>query len=282
MPELPEVETVRQGIAPFLVHQTIEKIIVRNAHLRWPVIPELSHLLQNAKILSVTRRSKYLIFHSNQGDLILHLGMSGKVSLLKEKRPPEPHDHIDIVFKNGLLLRYTDPRRFGSLTWTRGPAESHPLLAHIGPEPLSSQFTGKTLYQTARGRKQAIKTFIMDSNIVAGIGNIYTNEALFLAGIHPCTPAGDLSKKQCDILARSCKQVLRKAIKAGGTTLKDFQNVMGNPGKFSQKLYVYGRENQPCRRCQTSLKRMSINQRASFYCPVCQDPSEPLSLPPAV
>lgn len=270
MPELPEVEVVRLGIAPLLTNQIIEKIIVRNPHLRWPVIPELSHLLYHAKIHSIIRRGKYLIFHTNQGDLILHLGMSGKVNLLKNKRPIEPHDHFDIVFKNGLLLRYTDPRRFGSLTWTRGPAETHPLLANMGSEPLSSRFNGKQLYQSTLRRKQATKTFLMDSHVVAGIGNIYANEALFLAKINPSTPAGELSPEQCESLARCCKQVLRKAIKAGGTTLKDFQNIMGDPGKFSQNLYVYSRENQPCRRCQTRLKRININQRASFYCPSCQ------------
>lgn len=270
MPELPEVETVRRGIAPFLVQQTIEKIIVRNPRLRWLVPTGLSNQLHNVKVLAIDRRSKYLIFHTGIGDLILHLGMSGRISLLKDNRPPEPHDHIDIIFKNGLRLRYTDPRRFGSLTWTSAPAAHHPLLAHIGPEPLSSQFTGKQLHQSATNRKQAIKTFLMDSRIVAGVGNIYANEALFLAGIHPLTPAGKLSQQQCENLVRACKQVLRKAIKAGGTTLKDFQNAMGSPGYFSQKLTVYGRENQPCQRCQTPLQRVNINQRASYYCPQCQ------------
>jgi formamidopyrimidine-DNA glycosylase len=270
VPELPEVETVRQGIAPLLIRQTIEKIVVRNAHLRWPVLPNLSQKLEGAKILSIKRRGKYLLFHTTHEDIILHLGMSGRVTLFEDNRPIEPHDHIDIIFKNGLILRYTDPRRFGSLIWTPSPAEQHPLLAHLGLEPLSPQFSAKKLQKLAQGRKQAIKSFLMDSHIVVGIGNVYANEALFHAGIHPLTPAGKLTQEQWELLVRSSKQVLRKAIKAGGTTLKDFQNVLGDPGQFSQQMSVYGREKKPCRLCHTAIERINISQRASFYCPNCQ------------
>jgi formamidopyrimidine-DNA glycosylase len=271
MPELPEVEAVRLGLSSLLTEQTIEKIIVRNEHLRWPVLPHLSKRMQGAKILEIKRRGKYILLHSTQGDLILHLGMSGRVLVCQEKRELGPHDHIDIIFKNGLILRYSDPRRFGSLIWTPNPAEKHELLSHIGPEPLTSQFNAKQSQKLAQGRKQAIKSFLMDAHIVAGIGNIYANEALFLAGIHPSTPAGKLTTNQMEILVRSCKQVLRKAIKAGGTTLKDFQNALGDPGQFSQQLYVYGQTDKPCRRCNTSIQRLTINQRASFYCPQCQN-----------
>lgn len=273
MPELPEVEMVRLGICDTLIGQTIEKVSVRNPRLRWPIPAWLPKKLTHATIQNISRRGKYLLFTTGQGTLILHLGMSGRVHLFNDARPAKRHDHFDIVFSNHWTLRYTDPRRFGCLLWTEEPPEQHELLAHIGPEPFSRDFTGAWLYQRAQGRKIPVKSFLMDSKTVAGVGNIYANEALFQAGISPLAPAGAVSEDRYLLLARAIKKVLRQAIKAGGTTLNDFQNARGEPGYFSQKLAVYGREDQPCLRCQTRIILTTINQRSTFYCPQCQTDS---------
>lgn len=269
MPELPEVETVKRGISP-LIHQTIKQVYIRNHQLRWPIPDYLPQKLLNLTILDIQRRGKYLLFSTRCGTLILHLGMSGKVHLFKEDTPANRHDHVDIIFTSYWILRYTDPRRFGCLLWTEQPPEQHKLLINLGPEPLSGAFTGQYLFKQAQRRKTPVKSFIMDSKIVAGIGNIYANEALFQAQISPLAPAGSISKVDYQRLAVASKQVLRQAIKAGGTTLNDFQNACGEPGYFSQELSVYGRDNQPCPRCQTNLMRITISQRATVYCPQCQ------------
>lgn len=270
MPELPEVETVRRGISPTLIGQTIVKVLIRNPRLRWPIPSYLPKKLMQLTVHDIQRRGKYLLFKTHSGTLILHLGMSGRVQLLNDSRPPQSHDHVDLVFANQWTLRYTDPRRFGCLLWTEQPPEQHELLAHLGPEPLSRLFTGHYLHQQAQGRKIPIKSFLMDSKIVVGIGNIYANEALFLAKIAPLTPAGAISKEHYQDLVAASKKVLQQAIKAGGTTLNDFQNAQGQPGYFSQQLSVYGRENLACRRCQTRLTKITISQRATVYCPRCQ------------
>jgi len=270
MPELPEVEIVRRGLFPALIHQTIEKVIIRNDRLRWPIVKELPKKLAHLTILDIRRRGKYLLFEMPLGTLILHLGMSGRVQLFKEAPTPSLHDHVDIIFTHHLTLRYTDPRRFGSLIWTEQPPENYPLLAHLGVEPLSRQFTGDYLYQKAQGRKIPVKSFLMDNKIVVGIGNIYASESLFLAKISPLTPAGQVSKTRYQRLAKASDQVLQKAIQAGGSTLKDFQNAEGQPGYFTLKLQVYGREGLPCPRCKTALVKAIINQRTSTYCPHCQ------------
>lgn len=270
MPELPEVETVKRGISDTLRQQTITQVIIRNHQLRWPIPVNLAEKLKQLTILDIQRRGKYLLFRTQTGTLILHLGMSGRVHLLNPSLPPKRHDHVDIIFANQWTLRYTDPRRFGCLLWTEQPIEQHELLAHLGPEPLSRSFTGHYLYSQAQGRKIPVKSFLMDSKVVVGIGNIYANEALFLAKISPLTPAGTIGKEGYQRLVKASKHVLQQAIKAGGTTLNDFQNAQGKPGYFSQQLAVYGRENQPCPHCKTILVRITINQRATVYCPQCQ------------
>ncbi len=270
MPELPEVETIKRGLIPALLHQTITEILVRNPKLRWVVSSDLSKKLQNLKVIDIQRRGKYLLFKTESGDLILHLGMSGRLQLLYEPTTPQRHDHVDIVFSNGVTLRYTDPRRFGCLIWTEQPAEQHKLLAHLGVEPLSKKFSGKYLYEQAVKRKTPVKLFLMNHQIVVGIGNIYANEALFEAGIHPLTPAKSLTLSQCQRLVEACKHVLGRAIKAGGTTLKDYQNAHGQLGYFSQQLKVYGKSELPCQICGTSLVGISVGSRATVFCPKCQ------------
>jgi formamidopyrimidine-DNA glycosylase len=271
VPELPEVETVRRGIAPCLVHQVITQVIIRNPRLRWPVPSDLPQILNNVKILDIQRRGKYLLFITASGTLILHLGMSGRMHLCKHPcPPPNKHDHIDIIFANHWTLRYTDPRRFGCLLWTTQPPEQHELLAQLGPEPLSRAFTGNYLYQQAQRRKIPVKSFLMDSHVVVGVGNIYANEALFKAHISPLSAAENLSKDQYQALATAVKKVLQSAIKAGGTTLNDFQNANGEAGYFSQQLAVYGREGKPCQSCHQPLIKTVIAQRSTVYCPQCQ------------
>lgn len=270
MPELPEVETIKRGLTPTLLHQTITKIIIRNPKLRWTIPSNLSKKLVNLKVIEIQRRGKYLLFKTKLGVLILHLGMSGRLQLLNEPPEPQRHDHVDIIFSNGVTLRYTDPRRFGCLIWTEQPAEQHKLLVNLGVEPLSKNFSGRYLYEQAVKRKIPAKTLLMNHQIVVGIGNIYANEALFEAGIHPLIPAKSLSFPQCQKLVASCKQVLRRAIKAGGTTLKDYQNAHGQLGYFSQKLKVYGKAELPCQICGTPLVGITIGSRATVFCPKCQ------------
>lgn len=273
MPELPEVETTRKGIQPNIEGQTVTKLIVRNPNLRWPVDLSLTETLPGLRILSVARRGKYLLLETAKGTLLIHLGMSGNLRVLTIGTEAQKHDHIDIEFENGFLLRLNDPRRFGAFLWQARDGEQtlpHPLLAKLGPEPLSSEFNGDYLYNSSRNRKVAIKSLIMNSQIVVGAGNIYANESLFLSGIHPQTPANALSRKQCSALAANIKQVLTEAIEQGGTTLKDFLSPDGKPGYFVQKLNVYGRDHQACPVCGTTIERIILNQRASYFCPKCQ------------
>ncbi|MDQ7072684.1 MAG: bifunctional DNA-formamidopyrimidine glycosylase/DNA-(apurinic or apyrimidinic site) lyase [Gammaproteobacteria bacterium] len=273
MPELPEVETTRLGISPYIEKARITDVTIRNFSLRWPIDPELAHILTGKTINTITRRAKYLLFHcESSGTLIIHLGMSGKLRILEYNTAPpaEKHDHFEITFDNGQLLRYNDPRRFGAILWTNQAIEQHALLNHLGPEPLSSEFDSNYLFQQSRSRKCSIKTLIMNGKVVVGVGNIYASESLFIAKIHPKTLANTLSKKQCALLVDAIKTILAKAIKAGGTTLKDFRKSDGNPGYFSQQLNVYGRKDETCTQCDGIIQHFKELQRATFFCPNCQ------------
>lgn len=270
MPELPEVETTRRGIAPRITGKRVTRVIVREPRLRWPVPKRLAKEITGQTIEAVGRRAKYLLLMTASGTAILHLGMSGSLRIVNAARPPGKHDHIDIVLDDNHALRYTDPRRFGSLHWTRRPPEQHKLLRDLGPEPLSAELTGNYLHALSRGRKVAVKNFIMNSHIVVGIGNIYACEALYMAGIHPKRAAGRISKKKYALLAEVIKEVLHDSITQGGTTLRDFVNGNGEPGYFKLHLYVYGRTGEPCISCRTPIRKIRQGQRATFYCPECQ------------
>ena len=269
MPELPEVETTRRGIAPYLLNQTVTNVIVRQGQLRWPVPANLSEII-GSKIESVQRRAKYLLLETSAGTAILHLGMSGSLRVVDAGTPPEKHDHIDFILSNGKVLRLRDPRRFGAVLWTHQDPLKHKLLRSLGPEPLSDDFNVDYLYQKSRGRSVSIKQFIMNAHIVVGVGNIYACEALFRARISPLHKAGRVSKERYARLVDSIKAVLKEAIEAGGTTLRDFVQVAGNPGYFKQKLYVYGREGKPCLVCGTPIRKIKQGQRSTYYCVKCQ------------
>ncbi|HET7570401.1 MAG TPA: bifunctional DNA-formamidopyrimidine glycosylase/DNA-(apurinic or apyrimidinic site) lyase [Gammaproteobacteria bacterium] len=270
MPELPEVETARRGIAPHLEGRTIREVIVRQRQLRWPVPPHLETTLAGAAVGNADRRGKYLLIRVTPGTLIVHLGMSGSLRVLPAATPPGPHDHVDVVLDNGRCLRLRDPRRFGAMLFTRDDPLAHPLLKYLGPEPLSDAFDGAYLYKVSRDRRVAIKNLLMNSRIVAGVGNIYANEALFAACIHPLRAAGRIGRARCDELAKSVKVVLTAAIAAGGTTLRDFTRDDGSPGYFRIELQVYDHAGEPCPRCGTPIKRVVSGQRATYYCPHCQ------------
>jgi formamidopyrimidine-DNA glycosylase len=271
MPELPEVETSLRGIAPHLQGRRILRLVARERRLRWPVEEEVDARVAGQLIVALRRRAKYLLLELEQGSsLLLHLGMSGSLRVLPADTPPGPQDHIDLVLEDGCCLRLRDPRRFGSLHWVPPPVEQHPLLRHLGPEPLSDAFDGDYLYRLARGRRCAVKGFIMDSQVVVGIGNIYASESLYLAGIHPTRPAGRIGQQRYLGLALAIEQVLTAAIAQGGTSLRDFVQEDGHPGYFAQELRVYGREGQPCRGCGAPLRQRRIAQRSSFYCARCQ------------
>jgi formamidopyrimidine-DNA glycosylase len=270
MPELPEVEIVRLGLIPYVEGRRIDALIVRNAALRWPVPKELSCLLQGRVVRGIRRRGKYLIMDCGGGELIMHLGMSGSLRVLPLPTQPQRHDHFDIVFEGGKLLRFTDPRRFGALLWCDAGAECHPLLKDLGQEPLSPSFTGQWMYRATRGRKVAIKQFLMNSRMVTGIGNIYANEALFHAGIHPQTRAARLGPDRAARLVSSIKQTLRLALEAGGSSLRDFVHSDGTPGYFQLRCCVYGRAGEGCARCGTPIRFIRQGQRTSFYCAQCQ------------
>lgn len=270
MPELPEVETTRCGIEPYIKGRRIQEAVVRQHVLRWPVPRQLNALVAGQKVLAVTRRGKYLLLQLETGTLLVHLGMSGHLCMVNTGVPPQKHDHVDMVFEHGDVLRLTDPRRFGAVLWLEGNPLDHPLLGSLGPEPLEPGFDGDYLFQSSRRRKIAVKSFVMDSHVVVGVGNIYANEALFLAGIRPTRGAGRLTRRQCDVLVAAIKTVLSRAITAGGTTLRDFRSAEGKAGYFQQELQVYGRGGLPCVRCRSLLKELRLGQRTTVYCPVCQ------------
>lgn len=270
MPELPEVETVRRGIAPHLTGQTIAQVIVRQPRLRWPVPETLAQQLPGQVIQRVERRAKYLLLRTAGGTVILHLGMTGRLRILAAQTPLQKHDHVDLVLADGDCLRFNDSRRFGAVLWTVEPPEQHPLLQSLGPEPFDPAFSGGYLQQRAQGRSSAIKTFIMDNHQVVGVGNIYANESLFAAGISPQRPAGQVNLAECERLAAVIREILDAAIEQGGTTLRDFIGSDGESGYFQQSLRVYGRYLQPCRVCSQPIQRSRIGQRATYYCLRCQ------------
>ena len=272
MPELPEVETTRRGLAPHLQGRRIDAVVLRRPDLRWPIPPDVVERLPGQRITAIRRRAKYLLLDTAAGSALLHLGMSGSLRVLPRSTPVGPHDHVDLVLAGApaWVLRFNDPRRFGSLLWTREDPLQHPLLRSLAPEPLSSQFNGAYLARAAAGRSVAIKQLIMNGQVVVGVGNIYASEALFRAGINPRRSAKRIKRAEFDALAKSVKAVLRAAIRAGGTTLRDYVNPEGTPGYFRQKLYVYERTRQPCRVCHTPIRQLTQGQRSTYFCPKCQ------------
>ena len=289
MPELPEVEITRRGLAAHLAGLTIKDAIIRNGSLRWPIPKNLPRLLRGQTIRSLRRRGKYLLMDCGSGTLILHLGMSGSLRILPDVMSPAPargtpvgtplrrsdpsagkHDHFDLVLSNGTLMRLRDPRRFGAVLWHIGDVHNHPLLADLGPEPLDKGFDARYLFQATRNRIASIKQCIMDSRIVVGVGNIYANEALFRAGIKPQLAAGKVSMARCKQLVEAIRATLNEAIKLGGSSLRDFVDTSGTPGYFQQNYLVYGRGGEPCRRCGSPIRQIRQGQRSSFYCRNCQ------------
>jgi formamidopyrimidine-DNA glycosylase len=269
MPELPEVETTRLGLTPHIVGKQITKLTIRQRQLRQMIPTNLEQLLQNQHIKAIERRAKYLILVLEHGFLIIHLGMTGHLRVLQDFIPADKHDHVDFELNGKMVLRYNDPRRFGSIIY-RESIEDFNIFKQLGVEPLNPFFSGEKLYQLCQKRQVAIKTMIMNQALIVGVGNIYASEALFMAKIHPLTPAKNLSLKQCHSLCLHIKDVLIKAIAQGGTTLQDYINADGKPGYFKQSLQVYQRENKPCFICQTTIKKLIIGQRSTFFCPHCQ------------
>ncbi|MGE7137375.1 bifunctional DNA-formamidopyrimidine glycosylase/DNA-(apurinic or apyrimidinic site) lyase [Luteibacter sp. NPDC031894] len=269
MPELPEVETTRRGIAPHVEGRRVTGVVLRRPDLRWPIPPEVSTLLPGHVIDTVERRAKYLLLQTDVGTALLHLGMTGVLRVLPANTPIGKHDHVDIVLDSGQVLRFTDPRRFGALLWQM-PGETHDLLHGIGPEPLTDAFDGDVLWRVSRGRSAAVKTFLMDNAVVVGVGNIYASEALFAAGIDPRRAAGKVSRERYAKLALEVKRILAHAIERGGTTLRDFLAPDGAPGYFFQELFAYGRAGEPCKVCGSAIRVVTLGGRASFYCPACQ------------
>ncbi|MDX1496852.1 MAG: bifunctional DNA-formamidopyrimidine glycosylase/DNA-(apurinic or apyrimidinic site) lyase [Salinisphaeraceae bacterium] len=272
MPELPEVETTRRGIEPHVLGRKVTRVIVRQSQLRWPIPAELAKELPGRRIESVTRRAKYLLLAAGDRNLMLHLGMSGRLRVLPSDTPAEKHDHLDIVLDNGQTLRLNDPRRFGAALWISEDASKHALLEKLGPEPLSDAFNGDRLFSASRGRKIAVKNFIMNSHIVVGVGNIYASEALFRVGIRPTRAAGRISRANYGALALAIKDVLQASITQGGTTLRDYVGVDGGTGYYQLELAVYGKAGQSCPRCgpEHPIRNITIGQRSSFFCSNCQ------------
>lgn len=269
MPELPEVETTRRGIAPHCEGQTIDRIAVRNGNLRWPVPGDIASKMEGQVIRTVDRRAKYLFLNLDNGTAIIHLGMSGSLRIITNQAPAMKHDHIELVLQSGVIVRLNDPRRFGCWLWSDSAA-THPLIANLGPEPLSSKFNARQLFTLSRKKNTPVKSFIMDNHVVVGVGNIYANEALFKAGIHPKRKAGRISLDRYTRFVEAIKETLSAAILMGGTTLRDFVNSDGKPGYFAQSLLVYGRAGEPCTECETPLKEIRMSGRSTIYCTRCQ------------
>ncbi|HQR03887.1 MAG: bifunctional DNA-formamidopyrimidine glycosylase/DNA-(apurinic or apyrimidinic site) lyase [Proteobacteria bacterium] len=269
MPELPEVEVTRRGIAPEIEGRRATGVVIRTPALRYPIPPDLESNISGRMLHGVLRRGKYLLFDFGAGQLLLHLGMSGSLRLIPSTQAPEKHDHLDLVF-GAIALRLRDPRRFGAALWLPGGDEEHPLLAVLGVEPLSGAFDAGWLYRETRGLKAAIKTVLMDSHRIVGVGNIYASESLFQAGIDPRTSAGRISLKRYTRLVPAIRATLDSAIAAGGSSLRDFVHSDGSSGYFQLQTFVYGREGQDCRRCGGAIRMIRQGQRATFYCPRCQ------------
>ena len=270
MPELPEVEITCMGLKPIL-QKTIKSIVVRNSSLRWPIPSHLKKTLPSKKIIAIKRRAKYILIQVENGYLMIHLGMSGRLELLKKDLHPQKHDHVDIQFEDTKnILRYTDPRRFGSIHWLDGDINQHFLISKLGPEPLEKFFTDKYLFSKIQNKKTTIKNIIMDSHIVVGVGNIYASESLFKARVLPTRIAQDVSLSECKKIVKYIKDTLHKAIELGGSSLRNFYNVNGQSGYFQQTYAVYGRKGKSCRICKSIIESKIIAQRSSFYCPRCQ------------
>jgi formamidopyrimidine-DNA glycosylase len=270
MPELPEVETTRRGVAPRVVGRRIARLIVYDPRLRWPVPGDLANKLEGRTIDALTRRSKYLLFRVGEGSLLVHFGMTGSLRVHTRAPAREQHDHVDLVFDDGSVLRYHDPRRFGAVLWVSDPALAHPLLCDLGPEPFDGAFDVEYLWRATRSRSAAIKLALMDNHLVVGVGNIYANESLFRAGIRPTTAANKVSRVRLARLVDQVRAVLSEAIAKGGSTLRDYVDARGEPGYFQLDYLVYGREGEPCKVCGTTILHRRIGARASFYCPRCQ------------
>ena len=270
VPELPEVETTRRGLAPWLEGRQIAQIVVRESRLRGPVSPDFARRLPGARVAALDRRAKWLLLRTDRGTALLHLGMTGSFRVLREHRPPAVHDHLDIVTAEGVTVRFNDPRRFGSVLWTEADPELHPLIAPLGPEPLGNDFTAEYLHSRSRRRSIAIKPHIMNAQIVVGVGNIYASEALFRARIHPARAAGRVALSRLEALVTAIRDVLAESIRDGGTTLRDFYDGDGQPGYFYRRLRVYDRAGKPCVECGAPVRQVVLGQRSSYYCPRCQ------------
>jgi formamidopyrimidine-DNA glycosylase len=270
MPELPEVETTRRGVAQHVERQKVTAVRIYDRRLRWPVPAELPRRLVGRTVDRVDRRSKYLLFRVGPDTLLVHLGMTGSLRVYTKAPPRRPHDHVDLEFANGVVLRYHDPRRFGAMLWSPRSSADHPLLAALGPEPLSSEFDADYLYRATRSRKAAIKVALMDSHIVVGVGNIYANESLFRAGIRPTLAARRLSRARLAVLVAAIRDTLAEAIARGGSTLRDYVGSDGLPGSFQLGTFVYGRAGEACRVCGTRIRCIRLGGRATCYCPACQ------------
>ena len=270
MPELPEVETTRRGIEPHAVGRKIVALTIHEPRLRWPVQSDLPSLVAGQRVLHAKRRAKYLLLELESGTLMLHLGMSGSFRVLPADTPRLTHDHFDLLLDSGSTLRFNDPRRFGSLHYIIGDPNEHPLLADLAPEPLDDAFNAEYLWQTTRGRRVTIKQLLMNSKLVVGVGNIYASEALFRAKVRPRRQARSLSRAEVARLTKAVRTVLAMAIRVGGTTLRDYVGADGVPGYFKQKLFVYERAQQPCRKCGTPVRQLTQGQRSTYFCPTCQ------------
>lgn len=270
MPELPEVETTRRGIEPHAIGRTITAMHVYEPRLRWRISEDLPGLVTGQRIRQVRRRAKYLLLELESGTMLLHLGMSGSLRILPAAAPRLPHDHFDLLLDSGMTLRLNDPRRFGSLHYTTDDPRQHALLSGLAPEPLDPGFDADYLWRITRRRRVSIKQLLMNSRLVVGVGNIYASEALFRARIRPKRQARGLSRVEAGRLARAIRTVLAGAIRAGGTTLRDYVGADGSPGYFRQRLYVYERGSKPCRNCRTPVRQLTQGQRSTYYCPTCQ------------
>jgi formamidopyrimidine-DNA glycosylase len=270
MPELPEVETTRRGVAPHVVGRRIAALHVYDSRLRWPVPADLAQRLVGRTIEVVDRRSKYLLFRMGPDTLLVHLGMTGSLRVFHKAPARRAHDHVDLVMDDGTLLRYNDPRRFGAMLWLPAPAAEHPLLARLGPEPFDRSFDAAYLWRALRNRTAAIKLALMDNGVVVGVGNIYASESLFRAGIRPTTPARKVSRPRLARLVEGVRAVLTEAIAKGGSTLRDYVDARGEPGYFQLDYFVYGRAGEPCRVCGRTIRERRLGGRASYYCPRCQ------------
>lgn len=270
MPELPEIETICRGISQALIQQQIKTVIIRNYKLRWPIAKDLETTLIGQQIHQIKRRGKYILVTTQTGTLIIHLGMSGNLQIKPAKHAPAKHEHATIIFTNGLALCYNDPRRFGAIVWTKDKPSQHVLLKNLGPEPLERNFNAEYLFNRAKRCQTTIKQFIMDNKIVVGVGNIYANEALFAAKINPWQKANTITLKRYKLLGKKIREILRYAIESGGTTIKDYSDSKGKKGSFQYQLKVYGKQTHNCLNCKTKLQLSRIGQRATVFCPHCQ------------